>query len=1073
MNRFAHGYLPGGWGGVLGRFTAGAATRRRGTASDRKGATRQRHLPFRSVAVRSLAGFVVALSALLAVLDPGDALGQSTPPAVSTTTPPFIFQSPGAPDHFKRFDQITIQVTFTRAVTVTGTPRIGLDIGGVRRNASYSSGVGDFLLFRYDVGPDDLDADGIDIVANSLELRGGSITGVGDGEAAVLNHPSQLATDTRRPVDGVAPVATLIGSSSGYEHPDNLVAVGIEFSEPVTGLTADDFTVTNGVAVDLEAEPFGVPGTYYSFQITHGGEGAVTVTLPIGSVHDAAGNGNAASPVLRIIVADPTRVTISPTSSNTVEGQPVTFSLNRSKDNGARTVVVEVSQAGDFLSGSTSFGATISTTPVEVSVDFLAGELTKTLSLDTEDDYHDDADGSVTLTVRPDPTELGYVTGTPDAATASVRDDDEAPNLYVHQTPLPVQVGTSTNETPEGAFVKFILVRTHDAGEQTLDVEITQQGNYLTSHRDGITVPPDGRIQVTFPAGILSTFILLKTQDDTVEEADGTVTITVLPRPSDSLYPILLKGSDTMTLLDDDAPPTVRVTARTSSVTEGSEVTFAVRRSRAAGEHLRWMPVWLEISDPDGVLAPGTSLTPIVIIPGPHASADLSLTTVNDYLIEDDAGVTVRVLSANQTSDAPYLVGTSDSATAIVLDDDGTIVSVNADVSTVTEGTDAQFTFRRIGTASSSLTVGVNIFGHYKIMSAATRLLAANVGPMPDTTVTFSPGMSSAILALTTEADQVNEGDGELRVSIKGSPAYEKDGNGSAKVLVEDDDIPEVTLRWITPAMTLQNNVWVGTMLEGGAIDWSVDCSGNTIPPLAARSGRVPFKYKSTMNHPDSLLSQYDFTFRSRHPCADDPSADRYLASYKPAGIYSRRFTGPDNGTISFDLLPQSLEVPDGIVTICFLDDLGGTPEDLRFCPKFTLGDVTSARIVVRNRNPTITVEAIDESVDEGEPARFKLTRLWAPDLLNDPHPLSLLMTTVDITTRGAGGYVTGLPSGQLEFANGETEIIVEIPTLEDDLGRGRLGDIRDSARVAGNTGGQRWRLLRGIRLPGRHHPAG
>ena len=203
MNRFAHGYLPG-WGGVLGRFIAGAATRRRGTASDRKGSTRQRHLPFRSVAVRSLAGFVVALSALLAVLNPDDALGQSTPPAVSTTTPPYIFQSPGAPDHFKRFDQITIQVTFTRAVTVTGTPRIGLDIGGVRRNASYSSGAGDFLLFRYDVGPDDLDADGIDIVANSLELRGGSITGVGDwrGSRAEPSKPTrhryQAASGWRR-----------------------------------------------------------------------------------------------------------------------------------------------------------------------------------------------------------------------------------------------------------------------------------------------------------------------------------------------------------------------------------------------------------------------------------------------------------------------------------------------------------------------------------------------------------------------------------------------------------------------------------------------------------------------------------------------------------------------------------------------------------------------------------------------------------------------------------------------------------------------------------------------------------
>ena len=962
-----------------------------------------------------------------------DVQSQSNPPAVSAVTPPYIVQNPGTPDHFKRFDQINIYVTFSRAVTVTGTPRIALDIGGVERYATYSTGVSNFLLFAYVVGPDDVDADGIDIVANSLELRGGSITGVGDGEAAVLDHPTQRATDTRRPVDGVAPVAILVGDSSGYEHPDNLVAVGIGFSEPVTGLTVDDFTVTNGVAVDLEEEPFGVPGTYYSFQITHGGEGAVTVTLSSGSVHDAAGNGNTASSVLQIIVADPARVSISPISSNTVEGQPVTFSLNRSKDNGARTVVVEVSQAGDFLSGGTSFGATISTTPVEVSVDFLAGELTKTLSLDTEDDYHDDADGSVTLTVKPDPALVGYVAGARDAATASVRDNDEAPSLYVYQTPSPVLLGVSTNETPEGAFVKFILVRTHDAGEQILDVHITQQGDFLTSHRDGLTVPSDGLIQITFPAGILSTYILLKTNDDTVNEADGTVTLTVLPRPSDSLYPILVQGTNTMALLDDDGPPTVTITADAASVTEGSDVTVTVSRTNAPGEHTRRTFVRLLITDPDGALAPGTNLSPFIAILDGQTEHTLALETVDDQVAELDGNVTVRVLSITSVS-APYVVGTPDSATVEVADDEDPIVSVSADVSTLTEGTDAQFRFSRIGSTKSSLTVGVNIFGHHKIMSAATRLLGANVGPMPDTTVTFSPGMTEAILLLSTEADQVNEGDGELRVSIKGSPAYEKDGNGSAKVLVEDDDIPEVTLRWITPALTLEDNVWVGTMLEGEAIDWTVDCSGNTLAPVAGRSGRVPFKYQSDMNHPDSLLSQYDFTFRSRHPCADDPGADRYLASYRPAGIYSRRFTGPDNGTISFDLLPQSLEVPDGIVTRCFLDDLPGTPEDLRFCPKFTLGDVTSARIVVRNRNPTITVEALEESVNEGDPARFKLTRIWAPDLLDPEDLLSNLTTAFDFTTRDVGGYITELPSGQREFAHAVTEMIVEIPTLDDDL---------------------------------------
>ena len=974
---------------------------------------------------------LVAFAVLFALPLKAQAQGQPDPPAVSATTPPYIVQHPGDPDHFKNFDQINLYVTLTRAVTVTGSPRMALDIGGVRRHATYSAGTGNFLLFRYVVQADDLDADGIDIIANSLELHNGSITGVGDGVAAVLDHPTQRATDTRRPVDGINPTVSLFGSSSGYEHPDNLVPVTLQFSEPVTGLTVDDFTVTNGTAEDLEDERSGVPGTAYSFQVVHGGEGAVTVMLPTGAVSDAAGNGNSASLVLRIIVADPARIGVTPSTSNTTEGQPVQFLLFRSKDNGARTVKLEVSQDGDFLSGSTSFGTTISTTPVEVSVEFPAGVLTQTLSLDTEDDYLDDADGSVTLTVLPDPTEIGYVAGTPHVATASVRDNDEPPNLYVYQTPTIPVLLASTNEVQEGAGIKFILVRTHDAGPQSLDVEISQQGDFLAaSHPGGLVIPSDGRMQLTFPAEVLSTSLYLSTVDDSVTEDDGTVTLTVLPRPSDSLYPVLVQGTNTMTVRDNDLLPTVTIAADAASVLEGSSIPFTITRTNAPGEHDRNMPVGVEVTDNGGTLEAGISLQQDVIFLTGQTTQSFSLQTANDTVAELDGNVTVRVLPPLPAADSPYIVGAPDAATVEVLDDEVPLVSVSAYVPTVTEGSSAQFRFSRVGSLSNSLSVGVNISGHHKIMSATTRDRAANTGPAPDIAVTIDAGMTESILLLSTEADRVNEGDGQLRVSIKGNPAYGIDGNGTATVLVQDDDIPEVTLRWITPVLTLENNVWVGIMFEGEPIDWRVDCSGNTL--RAGSKTRIPFNYLVTMNHPSSVVGHYNEEVNLRHPCADDPGADIFLAGGKEG---RRLYTGPDNGTITFDLLPQTFEVEGATFNSrCYLDDFPGTPQNVRFCPKFTLGAVTSARIIVLNRNPVVTVEAIDEEVNEGEPARFKLTRIWAEDLLDPLDPNPDLETTIDFTSRAAGGYVTAPPSGQREFANGVAEIIVEIPTANDSV---------------------------------------
>ena len=987
-------------------------------------------LCIRFLLTRVGAGLLVALAILFALPHQEEAQAQAVPPAISTDVPPRIFQSPGDPDHFKQSDWIRVFVTFTQDVTVTGSPSIGLDIGGVRRDAGYSYAAGPYVIFLYQVGDDDSDGDGVDIIANSMQLGGGSITGTGDGAAAVLSHLSQLDTDTRRPVDGIAPTAMLFGNRSGYEHPDNLVSVGVQFSEPVTGLTIDDFTVTHGTAVDLEEEFTPEPGNAYSFVITHAGEGIVTVKLPGGKVLDAAGNGNNVSSVLRIVVADPARVTITPGTSSTVEGEPVVFTLHRSKDNGARTVQLEVSQNGDFLSGTTSFGATFSTTPAAVSVEFPAGVLTKTISLDTEDDYPDEAEGSVTVTVLRDPTDFGYAAGTPHMATASVLDNDEAPDLYVSQTPTIPVLFASTNEVQEGAGIRFILVRTHDAGPQSLDVEISQQGDFLAAgHPGGLVIPADGRMQLTFPAGVLSTSLYLRTVDDSVIEDDGTVTLTVLPRPSDSLYPVLVQGTKTMTVRDDDALPTVTVSADVASVREGSELTFTLNRTKAPGEHVRWMPVWLEISDPLGILPPGTSLNQFLVIPGGRTKQEFSLQIIDDEVAEFDTNITVTVLPPNQTSDAPYLVGAPDSATIEVVDDEDPIVSVSAVASTVTEGSDAQFRFSRVGSAKSSLTVDVNIFGHYKIMSRATRRLVENLGPFPDTTVILDVGMTEAILSLTTEADQVNEGDGQVRVSIKGNIKYEVDGNGSAELLVEDDDIPEVTLRWISPTMTLQDNVWVGTMIEGEPIDWSVDCSGNTAAPEFG-SSRIPFRLVRDMDHPLAVFSHYDVDFKSRHPCAGDVNAHLFLAGIKDG---RKLYTGPDNGEIRFDLFPQELRYGESLNSYCYLDALPGTVKNVRFCPKFTLGAATSARIVVRNRNPTVVVEALDEDVHEGEPARFKLTRIWAADQIN-PEPLLDLTTTFDFTVRAAGSYVTAVPIDQRSFSNGVTEMIVEIPTLDNDL---------------------------------------
>ena len=298
-------------------------------------------------------------------------------------------------------------------------------------------------------------------------------------------------------------------------------------------------------------------------------------------------------------------------------------------------------------------------------------------------------------------------------------------------------------------------------------------------------------------------------------------------------------------------------------------------------------------------------------------------------------------------------------------------VSVTTAQATVTEGTDAAFRFSRTGSTAESLSVGVNISGHEKIMSAATRALAGN--PAPSTTVTFGAGVDEVTLTLTSEADRANEGDGEIAATVSGSSDHEVAGTGRATVLVEDDDIPVVSLRWVSPPMTVRNNVWVGSMMEGQDIDFEVVCSGNTLAPEGGKR-RIPIRMQEVLNHP---VGSYNRDASIRAPCADQPDPD-FKDLFRDG---TRRYVGPDNGRIEIDLFAQVLNrngVP-GLNTQ-FLFPCGfpnDIPDDIRFCPKFTLGAVTSARIEVLNKAPEHTAARHD----------FELVRLeWtAPPDDGDP----------------------------------------------------------------------------------------
>ena len=137
----------------------------------------------------------MGIAALAVCLLPASvAHAQSAAPTVSTVA---ITSDPGTDDTYATGDTITVTVTFSEAVTVAGTPRITLDIGGQPRYAGYS-GDGTSAAaqaFSYTALVSDQDADGVSVLANSLALDGGTILATDDSAAAALSHSAMSFAD--------------------------------------------------------------------------------------------------------------------------------------------------------------------------------------------------------------------------------------------------------------------------------------------------------------------------------------------------------------------------------------------------------------------------------------------------------------------------------------------------------------------------------------------------------------------------------------------------------------------------------------------------------------------------------------------------------------------------------------------------------------------------------------------------------------------------------------------------------------------------------------------------------------
>ena len=250
---------------------------------------------------------------------------------------------------------------------------------------------------------------------------------------------------------------------------------------------------------------------WYERSVRHGWQDAIT-TLP---------KVQAALAAPQPVVVPEVNITSSAGGS---EGSDVSFTVTADPPPTANLAVsVAVSASGDFGVPTGSHTVTIP-----------AGQSSVTLTLPSSDDSVDEPDGSVTLTLN---SGGGYTVGSLSSQSVQVLDDDDAPQVIA-----PVVSVSAGGGVSEGGAASFTLTASPaPTNPITVSVTVAASGDFgaVTGSRT-VSIPTGGSVSFS-----------VATADDSVDEADGSVSVTV----ADGTDYDVGTATATVSVADDDDPP--------------------------------------------------------------------------------------------------------------------------------------------------------------------------------------------------------------------------------------------------------------------------------------------------------------------------------------------------------------------------------------------------------------------------------------------------------------------------------------------------------------------------------------
>ncbi|MGE4276270.1 MAG: Ig-like domain-containing protein [Lawsonibacter sp.] len=294
--------------------------------------------------------------------------------------------STAASGSYKAGDVISVTVTFSQAVTVTGTPQLTMETGATDRIVNYTSGSeSDTLTFNYTVQAGDTSADLDYNSTGSLSLNGGTIQNAGVNATLTLPAPGaagSLGANKAIVIDTTVPTAAIVMADSALKAGETSL-VTVTFSEAVTGFDNTDLSVEGGGLNAVSSADGGITYTA-TFTPTADIEDANNVImLDKTGVQDTAGNpgtGTADSNNYAIDTKLPTAtVTISQTALYAGGTSEVTITFSETVtgfDNLDLTVPNGTLTAVSSADGGITYTGTFTAADVDDATNNIVADLT-------------------------------------------------------------------------------------------------------------------------------------------------------------------------------------------------------------------------------------------------------------------------------------------------------------------------------------------------------------------------------------------------------------------------------------------------------------------------------------------------------------------------------------------------------------------------------------------------------------------------------------------------------------------------------------------------------------------------